>query len=281
MALDFSQIIVDKCAGKYNGWCCLSADQMIAVVAELRNADSDAEIVRFHQYICGCNQGGTSPTPGPSTCVPGTPGCSEKVAPPPTPCSGDACNCTEALKKACSDSGFRLKLYAAAAALTAALVPLGAAATTPVGLAALSTLKDYGDAVRSLAEICVTGSATKDDINDFCSQRAAALAVADKVPGGLGLKLLSPLESLLESINSACCSDYTKPVPIQEESGMAKKPGVSRPRSDLAIDPTVSEMTASCPACSCSNGLAEISGLTSMQASSARPIRAALLKRIR
>lgn len=232
MALDFSQIIVDKCAGKYDGWCCLSADQMIALVAELRHADSDAEIVRFHQYVCGCNsgQGGTVPNP-PNSCIPGTPGCGDPV-PPVTPgCTGNACNCTEALKKACSDSGFRYKLYAAASALTAALIPLGAAAASPVGLAALSTLKDYGDAVRGLAEICVTGSATKDDVNDFCSQRAAAISVADKVPGGLGMKLLSPLESLLESVTAACCADYKKPVPIQEE---AIPSGFVRPKHDSA-----------------------------------------------
>ena len=220
--LDFGEIAVDKCLGRYSKFCCLSADDMIELLHVLRNAADDAEIIRFHRFVCTCNTpggGGQNPV---NTCVPGTPGCSTPETPTPSQCTGNNCGCTDALKAACADSSFRYKLYGAATALTAALVPLTAMAASPVALAALSTVKDYGDAVRGLAEVCIAGSATKDDITDFCSQRAAAIAVVDKLPGGVGMKILSPLESLLSSITSTCCKDFDKPVPIEEHSGSSK-----------------------------------------------------------
>lgn len=197
MGINWNDVLVNRECGAYAGLCCLSVEDMYLLRNILIDA-SIADIQRFRKLICGC---GTSV---PTGSAPGT----------QNECQSGNCGCTDAVKKLCSDSGAKAKLYAYAAGLTALCVAAAPAVTTPGGLAVIAAAKDYSDALRQLSTVCMAGNMTKDDIKEFCSQHAAAKEIQKYLPGAAAI--LSGVDSLIGPAVSTCCSDWSKPVPVEE-----------------------------------------------------------------
>jgi hypothetical protein len=85
--INFTRIMVLRDCGKLNHVCCLTAQQLVELVAMLRDA-TDPEIREFYEYVCACSVSPPKPvpdTPGPPRKPPDTPDVPVIPKPPPLP----------------------------------------------------------------------------------------------------------------------------------------------------------------------------------------------------
>lgn len=230
--MDTKKIMLAACGGKLSWMCCLTVEQML----ELRDLTEGASVddIRWLRLIaCGCD--------APATVKPG------ETPPDGSACSGSSCGCTPALKELCADSTKKAKLIAYAAGLSALVAAAAPTILTPGGAAVVAGLKDYTDALRSLASTCLTGTATRDDVMDFCGQHAAARQIQSYLPGAS--TILAGIETLIAPVVQSCCKDWDKAVPVQEgkyANDWASRPqdtssgGYGQDRTPIIGDPATS-----------------------------------------
>lgn len=192
--MNMKSVMLQACGGGLSWLCCLSVDQIIELRSLTEGASLD-DIKWLRMVACGCDVA-TKPEDKPAA-----------------ECSGSSCGCTPAITALCSDGAKKAKLLAYAAGLTTLVAAAAPTILTPGGAAVVAGLKDYTDALRGLAAICVSGSMTRDDVMDFCGQHAAAQQIQQYLPGAA--TILSGINAIIEPVVSSCCQNWDKPVPVQ------------------------------------------------------------------
>lgn len=193
--------------GKLAKFCCLTPAEAFEL-KELFASATLAEMVDAWNVICGCRLG---------TTIPGLPdGGEDKSGNGEKPTTGDAC--TDAWNKLCANQTAVSSIDNYKTGLKALMVIATLGVTTPPGLAALASAKDYLDALDAFTTVCKSGKGpTKADIDELCTNHKAANDVDDYIPGMK--QIMDKLNVVLGPVLDVCCPGWNT---VNTEAGPSK-----------------------------------------------------------